>query len=459
MAKIRIGFSTHFEIENELAGIGTDNPTNTKQVLGNIHATNAKAIGVSTLTTFDGFTDTKLSLQGSAGAKQHTTSGEIIIEGEVTVSAGATFRSGPENLTVTDNFTLPGISDDKPSVGTTRFNENLASLEFYTGVEWRAVNSYVDMGNRGRGFIFGGVTGASPTYTSNIQSFQIATLGNTTQFGNLVSAKTSPAGASDGIRGIAAGGTDPSAAVNEIDYYTMASEGQAVDFGNLTQARYSAGAVSSSTRGCFAGGWVPNNSNVIDYVEMKTLGDALDFGDLSEGGNHGNPGMQSPTRGIWCGGYGSFSPDVNSPYAYNRMQMITMASKGNTLRFGELSVGGARGGAGGNSVRGVWGGGVNLPSSAMNALIEYVIIASEGNGTNFGELTVARRNSPEVNDSSTRAVFCGGIADDGTAPAATSYMDYITIASAGNAIDFGDVTGKIKGQGAISDSHGGLGGF
>ena len=146
MAKIRIGFSTHFEVENELVGIGTDNPTNTKQVLGNIHATNTKAIGVSTLTTYQGFTDTKLSLQGSAGAKQHTTSGEIIIEGTVNVSTGTTFTSGPENLTVTDNFTLPGISDDRPSVGTTRFNENLAALEFYTGVEWRAVNSYIDSG-------------------------------------------------------------------------------------------------------------------------------------------------------------------------------------------------------------------------------------------------------------------------------------------------------------------------
>ena len=54
MAKIRIGFSTHFEVENELVGIGTDNPTNTKQVLGNIHASNVKAIGLSTLTTYQG---------------------------------------------------------------------------------------------------------------------------------------------------------------------------------------------------------------------------------------------------------------------------------------------------------------------------------------------------------------------------------------------------------------------
>ncbi len=146
MAKVRIGFSTQFELENELVGIGTDNPTNTLQALGNIRSSDAKVIGITTLTTFDGFTDTKLSLEGSAGAKQGTTSGEIIIEGEVTVSSGTTFTSGPENLTVTDSFTLPGISDDKPTAGTMRFNENLASLEFYTGVEWRAVNFIVDSG-------------------------------------------------------------------------------------------------------------------------------------------------------------------------------------------------------------------------------------------------------------------------------------------------------------------------
>ena len=455
MAKIRIGFSTHFEIENELAGIGTDNPTNTKQVLGNIKSSDAKVIGITTLTTFDGFTDTKLNLYGSVGSKQHTTSGEIIIEGTVNVSSGTTFTSGPENLTVTDSFTLPGISDDKPSVGTTRFNENLAALEFYTGTEWRAVNSYVDMGNRGRGLIIGGVDGSGSTI-SNIQSFQIATLGNTVQFGNLQSTKSgATANASDGVRGITFGGATPTDS-NEIDYYTYASGGTAADFGNTTDARYSMGGVSSSTRGIAAGGWTPNNTNVIEYVEIQTLGDALDFGDLTEGGNHGNPGMQSPTRGIFCGGYGSLSPDTNSPYYYNRMQMVTIASKGNTTDFGNLIVGGARGGAGGNSVRGVYAGGYY---NGINSRIEFVTLASEGNASYFGELTIARRNCSEVADSSTRAVFCGGIAADGTAPAATNYMDYIPIASAGNAVDFGDVTGKIKGQGAFSDSHGGLGGF
>ena len=380
-----------------------------------------------------------------------------ICHGDFNVSSASTLTSSVNQLTLTNSFSVPtGTTDDRihcQTAGSMRFNEDLGTLEFYTGDMWKVVNSIIDNG-RGRGFIIGGTDG---TYTSEIQSFQISTLGNTTHFGDIITAKVGVGCASDGVRGIVAGGTDPSAAVNEIDYFAMASQGDGIDFGNLTQARYSLNGASSSTRGCFAGGWVPNNSNVIDYVEIQTLGDALDFGDLSEGGNHGNPAMQSPTRGIFCGGYGSFSPDVNSPYAYNRMQLITIASKGNTSDFGDLAMGGARGGAGGNSVRGVYAGGI--VDSQINKLIEFVTIASTGNATVFGELTVARRNSPECNDNATRAVFCAGIADDGTAPAATNYMDFITIASAGNAQDFGDVLGGSKSHGGISDSHGGLGGF
>ena len=150
MAKIRIGFSTHFEVENELVGIGTDNPTNTTQVLGNINAINAKAIGISTLATYQGFLDTKQTIKSSSEGTvvAGSLSGEIIVEGEVTVSSGTTFTSGPKNLTVTNKFTLPKKTTYAPTVGSTRFNENLGALEFYTGVEWRAVNSYVDSGNR-----------------------------------------------------------------------------------------------------------------------------------------------------------------------------------------------------------------------------------------------------------------------------------------------------------------------
>ena len=461
MATIRrAGFGSVFEVENEKVGIGTTGTaTNTLQVLENVKSSDAKIIGLSTLTTYQGFVDKEvkfgdvvIDVESEGG-----TLGDVIIDGDFNASSASTFRSSVNQLTLTDSFSVPtGTTDDRihcHTAGSMRFNQDLGTLEFYTGDMWKVVNSIIGNG-RGRGFLAGGTDG---TYTSAIQSFQISTLGNTTMFGDMITAKVGVGMVSDGIRGIIGGGTTPSAAVNEMDYITMASEGDGIDFGNLTQARYSLNGASSSTRGCFAGGWVPNNSNVIDYVEIQTLGDALDFGDLSEGGNHGNPAMQSPTRGIWCGGYGSFTPDVNSPYAYNRMQLITIASKGNTSDFGDLTIGGARGGAGGNSVRGVYAGGI--VDSQINKVIEFVTIASTGNGTVFGDLTIARRNSPECNDNATRAVFCAGIADDGTAPAHTNYMDFITIASAGDATDFGDVLHAGKSNGGISDSHGGLGGF
>ena len=104
MAKIRIGFGTELNIGSELSGIGTDNPTNTKQVLGNIHATNAKAVGISTLATYQGFLDKEarfgksvIDINAQAG-----TLGEIVIDGEVTVSSGSTLCSGVDELTLTN---------------------------------------------------------------------------------------------------------------------------------------------------------------------------------------------------------------------------------------------------------------------------------------------------------------------------------------------------------------------
>ena len=201
MAKVRIGFSTQFELENELVGIGTDNPTNTLQVLGDTHSLNSQAIGISTLTTYQGFLETKAVISGASGARSGAVSGEIIIDGDVTVAAGATFTSGPENLTVTDSFTLPGISDDRPTVGTMRFNEDLASLEFYTGVEWRAVNSIVDSGNRGRGINQGGNPSGNVT-EKMIDYITIDTAGNAEDFGDLASPRANHGSCSDSHGGL-----------------------------------------------------------------------------------------------------------------------------------------------------------------------------------------------------------------------------------------------------------------
>ena len=446
MAKVRIGFSTQFEVENELVGIGTDNPTNTKQVLGNIKSSDAKVIGITTLTTFDGFTDTKLNLHGSLGSKQHTTSGEIIIEGDVTVSSGTTYTSGPENLTVTDNFTLPGISDDRPTAGTMRFNENLAALEFYTGVEWRAVNSIVGMGNRGRAVMMGG---ADPSGDLTIiDYFNMTSQGNAVNFGDTLGAESRRAGCGSAIRGLSAGSDEPSNH-EVIEYITIASEGNSIDFGDMYNGRGTAASFSSSTRGIWAGGRSPGSSqDTIDYVEIATLGDGVDFGDIRNA-KQWLGGCSSPTRGIIAGGEG---PAYASPTRTSDIEYVTIASKGDSVLFGQLTTETGNPGGFSNSVRGFFAGGE--PKNWTK--IDTINIASTGNAIHFGDL---RQGRIVVNGtaSQTRGFILGGM---NNGPGAyVNLIESVEIASSGNAVDWGDLSIARWSGASISDSHGGLGGF
>ena len=449
MAKVRIGIATAFELENELVGIGTDNPTNTLQALGNIKSSDAKVIGISTLTTFDGFTDTKLSLQGSAGAKQGTTSGEIVIEGDVTVSSGTTFTSGPENLTVTDSFTLPGISDDKPTVGTMRFNEDLASLEFYTGVEWRAVNSRVDMGNMGRGLNMAGLAAAA---VKTIDYITIPTLGDSKNFGDMTAAFYLNSAFGSSIRGIS-GGAYPAPGTSIYEYVTIASEGDAISFGNLaTNQKYGRGAVSSSTRGILGGYY--QKDVTMEYIEIDTLGNGLDFGDLTVGRSY-SAGMNSPTRGVFAGGF-----QTSPSQTFNTIDYVTIANKGNAVDFGDLTAHGVPyDGALSSSTRGVITARMIYEPGTFHdhRTMDYITIASTGNSIEFGD-TNGNHNISVATSTQIRGVFMGGLGRTSPNPVVGN-IEYITIATTGNATDFGNLsTAKYYG-GGTSDSHGGLGGF
>ena len=181
-------------------------------------------------------------------------------------------------------------------------------------------------------------------------------------------------------------------------------------------------------RGLFGGGYAfPAVFNIIDYVTIATTGNAQDFGDLSVN-RWGTGGAASSTRGLFGGG--------STPTIQNTIDYVTISSTGNAFDFGDLTLPMTHTAACSSSIRGVWGGGSTPgPVSAIRTnTISYVTIASLGNATDFGDLTLQRRrvascSSPE------RGVFFGGKDD----PAKNNIIDYITIASAGNAIDFGDL--------------------
>ena len=99
--------------------------------------------------------------------------------------------------------------------------------------------------------------------------------------------------------------------------------------------------------------------------------------------------------------------------------------------------------AGVNSdVRGVFLGGTD--SIAVVNTIDYITIASTGNATDFGDLTSIRGYMPGVN-STTRGVTGGG----SNGSTGVDIMEYITIATTGNATDFGDLTAAASHNGGL----------
>ena len=457
MAKVRIGIATFFELENQLVGIGTDNPNNTLQALGEIKSSDARTVGVTTLSEYQGFLDSKARLGKQItdiSSKIGSQSGEIIIDGSVTVSSGTTFTNGPESLTVSNNFTLPGISDDKPTVGTTRFNENLRSLEFYNGSEWKAVNSYIDIGTSGRGVWAGGSTNVGPVAPvhepSNIMNYtQLMTLGNTQYFGDLASGKFGVGGCASKTRGVFSAGGTPGI-TNSIEYVTIESQGNAIDFGDCVNWPGSGtvavlGSFSSSTRGLVAGAG-KGTTDTINYFEIATTGNAVDFGNLPSA-RGGGDGTCSPTRGYWIGG------QTGSPSFTAQIATVLIASTGDATDFGDFSTKLVGCGAGGNQTRGLAGGGYQAPAPGAK-VIDWWTYASTGKVSHFGDLSV-RRSYCSGASTSTRVVF-----GSGESPSAyINVMDYVMIASGGDAVDFGDYWYTIGMTGATSNSHGGLGGF
>jgi len=464
MATIRrAGFGTVFELEDSKVGIGTDAATHTLQALGNIRSEGVQDVGISSLTTYQGFTDKEARFTGGQidiESQSGSTSGEIVIDGDVTVSSATTFTSGPQHLTVTDTFTLPSGDTNsralKPTAGSLRFNQDFATLEFYTGNNWATVNTFTDIkhspSSRGRGVFGGGLSGTSPyPVDKSIEFLNMASTGNALSFGDLTGTHRGWISAfSSEIRGIWNSGSDYPGNNNSaiIDYVTIASEGDAIDFGDPTFNSFSKTSCSSSTRGLSAGGYSSSNLNTIEYVEISTLGNALDFGDLITT-TRGMGASGNPTRGIFAGG-------IQSTHTTD-ISFVTISSKGNAARFGDLTVARRMDGGGqvSDSVRGLFWNAGGFGYAGGDG-IESINIASEGNALFFAD---GLRTTDDVSCSSsrTRGVFASGYIQPGGP--ATNIIQFVTFSTSGQVLDFGDMSVERFAMGGCSDSHGGLGGF
>ena len=118
----------------------------------------------------------------------------------------------------------------------------------------------------------------------DIEYVTISTLGNSATNGVLLDGRTElPGAASNSIRGIFFGGeTQPSGTIlNRIQYLEIASLGNTIDFGDLTTATRQGGACASPTRAVYGGGLAPGATDTIVYVQIMSTGNAVDFGNLT----------------------------------------------------------------------------------------------------------------------------------------------------------------------------------
>jgi hypothetical protein len=200
-----------------------------------------------------------------------------------------------------------------------------------------------------------------------------------------------------------------------------------------------------SGRGVFGGG---NNISLIQYINISTTGNAINFGNLTTV-RGAVAGCSSNIRGVTGGG--DYLSNLNT------IDYITIASEGNAIDFGDLSLNRGDHASCSSSTRGIWAGGYNpvAPRQSVN-VIDYVEIATLGNALDFGDLS-DKVYSISGCSSPTRGIFGGGGIYLEPSPATrTSTIRSITISSTGNSIKFGDLVAVRTGSASCSNSIRGL---
>ena len=177
------------------------------------------------------------------------------------------------------------------------------------------------------------------------------------------------------------------------------------------------------------------NVNTISFVNISTTGNASNFGDCNvTSGRKLTP--SSRTRGIIAGGYP----------ASNVIDFVTIAQEGDAQDFGDLngSTGARDAGASiSNGTRGVMAI-THSPSGIFNVM-HYITIASTGNSLDFGDTSTGNGRTMGASSPTRGIIFWGN--SGGPAYNYVNNIEYITTSTLGNSADFGD---KVQ-----ASTHGG----
>ena len=193
---------------------------------------------------------------------------------------------------------------------------------------------------------------------------------------------------------------------------------------------------TGGSRGLMGGGSAPGVTNAIDFINVDTTGDSSDFGDLSYA-RRGVAALASRTRGVFAGGRSSDN---------NGIDFVTIASTGNAADFGDLTITSHHGTGISDGTRGIITAMENSSWTNNNSnRIDYITIASTGNANDFGDLYTGTRETGGC-ESPTRGIVFGG------SPNGLNVIQYFTISTQGNSADFGDVS-AVCSRGSAADGN------
>ena len=350
-------------------------------------------------------------------------------------------------LEVRDNTTI--YSTDMTNMTTANSTVSKYNLSHY-GQNWQQarptgktiIKTPTNKYSGDRGIIFNGVNGAGQTPDNINQYLDLNNTGNAVNFGDAsgINSKHVCAVSSGDAGRIVYNYNDSSGALNALDYINSANPAAASYFGDQTVTTVSRSTASNGTRGLFAGGVASQvNTNVIDYITIASTGNAADFGDAAvEGG--GNGGISNTTYGIFQRGT---YYDGSNYQRTNDLHYVTIATTGNSQDFGDLQTNKWRTCSMQDETRGVFAGGfTGDPDHILNYTntMDYITIATPGNASDFGDLTSTRAGMAGMSNYY-RGVMAGGVRAYNSQGYITTHneIQYITIQTLGNAQDFGDL--------------------
>ena len=409
----------------------------------------------------------------STGVAVRIDTGEKVADG-TTFEIGSGESSGITQFTVTD-LVVTAIDPPIPIKNIPPFGVDAGNT--FGGPIQQSTQGYMcfptgrtEERGRGRGIFHGGYNyPSSGSYNAALSAVEIASDGVTSKFGDLSQTRYTVGTVGSSTRSVFIGGASPVTSPashpfytnNIIDFVTIATKGNTQEFGDSDEPGYFKTGVSSNTRGVYTQGrqYTPSagtGSAKMEFITIATKGDGQDFGDMVGGGRMTlcNAAM-SPTRGILAGGV--VTPGGSPTTFTNEIEFVTMATLGNSVEFGDLDKSGGGGRSNGNcssNTRGVMNLGTQSPADGN--VIEFITIATTGNAKNFGDLS-GGMNMRGACSNQIRGLFAGGFVSPGSANYVNT-CEKITIATTGSASDWGETFEGVKRgyNSGISDSHGGL---